>query len=145
MKFDALAQRIIQENQPQSTDQQAALASHARALARNPAQNKWVEFAPASTVAAAIDADQQAKRSGERGYQNVEDVQVDGQAVGLARTGKHFKVTNQFQWADFKKAMDLSAGTDYVEHDDQAAPSAFPATEAPHDYTKEMRAGVGHR
>lgn len=148
MKFDALAQRIIQENQSQGSspaERAATAQAHAKALARNPAQNKWVEFAPASTVAAAIDADEQAKRSGERGYQNVEDVQVDGLAVGLRKTGKYYKVTNQFQWVDFKKAMDLSAGTDYVEHDDQLAPSAFPATEAPHDYTKEMRAGVGYR
>ena len=141
MKFDTLAQRIIQENQPQSTDAQAV---------RNPAQNKWVEFAPASTVAAAIDADQQAKRSGERGYQNIESVKVNGKEVGLRKTGKYYKVTNRDHWDDFKTDMDLIAGEDYAEHDDQLAPSRFrdrlrENQDEPHDYTKEMRAGVGYR
>lgn len=150
MKFDALAQRIIQENQPGGSspeEHQAVLDAHAKALARNPAQPIWVEFAPASDIPAKIDADRIKKRSGELGYQNVEDPQVDGHTVGLSRyhDKEYFKVINQFHWADFKKSMDLSAGVDYVEHGNPRASSAFPSQEEPHDYTKEMRAGVGHR
>ena len=109
MKFDALAQRIIQENQPQSTDQQAALDAHAQAEAKRGAKNMYIQFISphGDEIAKKIDDD-----ISQRSYTDIND------PIGLHRYNKkeNFKVTNLPAWDKFKVDHKISQQDYEVVH-----------------------------
>ena len=133
MKFDTLAQRIIQENQPQSTDQQAALDSHARAEARRGAKNMYIQFTSphGDEIAKKID-----DAISQRSYTDIND------PIGLHRyhKGENFKVTHLPTWDKFKDNHKLSQ-TDYkVTHSpDPEKPSASDKYMRQQDQTEYQR------
>ena len=109
MKFDALAQRIIQENQSQgsSTEERAATAqAHAPAEAKRGAKNIYIEFISkhGADVAKQID-DDISKRS----HTDIND------PIGLHRyhSQERFKVTNYPKWLTFIGDHNLRLGVDF--------------------------------